>query len=277
MSKICMILAVLSVTAIGLGAEPAPAARVPELPNEEETATAAPPRISVGDPSVSGEHLVPYTNRWKFTQQKPGGPAVEAGIWNDALEKTTYNGRPALKRIQTVQYTKKDIRIRIVDVFDPKTMAPLTFDYSRSSDGNERHVEFEHSKVTYRHTEKRDARPEEATVALDRPVFNFYGLYGVLVSTLPLREGYAAEIPAFDTDRMAIDWVPVRVVGRATVEAGPRKTAETWVVETTPKLYGKMTWWVTKTAPYVIKAVLEVPKAEDGSKEIAAVITYTMI
>ncbi len=38
-----------------------------------------------------------------------------------------------------------------------------------------------------------------------------------------------------------------------------------------------MTWWVTKEAPYVIKAVLEVPKGEDGSGEIAAIITYTMV
>jgi len=99
----------------------------------------------------------------------------------------------------------------------------------------------------------------------------------VLVSTLPLREGYSAEIPALDTDRMAIDWVPVRVVGRETIAAGPGRTADTWVVETTPKLYGKMTWWVTKSAPYVIKAVLEIPKKEDGSKDVAAIITYTMV
>jgi len=76
---------------------------------------------------------------------------------------------------------------------------------------------------------------------------------------------------------MAIDRVPVRVIGRAVVAAGAGKTAETWVVETTPKLYWKMTWWVTKEAPYVIKAVLEIPKDESGSGEIAAVITYTMV
>jgi len=235
------------------------------------------PRIAVGDPAVTGGGLRAYTNAWKFTQQKPGGPAVEAGLWSDALETTTYEGRPAMKRIQSVQYAKKDIRIRIVDVFDPATMEPYTFDYSRSSDGNERHVEFRHGRVTYRHTENRESKPEEAAVTLDRPVFNFYGLYGVLVSTLPLREGYSAEIPALDTDRMAIDWVPVRVVGRETIAAGPGRTADTWVVETTPKLYGKMTWWVTKSAPYVIKAVLEIPKKEDGSKDVAAIITYTMV
>jgi hypothetical protein len=76
---------------------------------------------------------------------------------------------------------------------------------------------------------------------------------------------------------MAIDWVPVHVKGRETVEAGAGKKAETWVVETPTRLYGRMTWWVTKEPPYVIKAVLEVPEKEDGSGKVAAIITYTMV
>jgi hypothetical protein len=67
------------------------------------------------------------------------------------------------------------------------------------------------------------------------------------------------------------------VKGRETVEAGAGKKAETWVVETPTRLYGRMTWWVTKEPPYVIKAVLEVPEKEDGSGKVAAIITYTMV
>src|SRR5439155_19781585 len=112
----------------------------------------------------------------------------------------------------------------------------------------------------------------------DRNVFDFYGgMYGLLISTLPLADGYAAEIPAFDTDKMAIDWVPVRVKGRESIPAGMGKKTETWVVETPTKLYGRMTWWVTKEPPYVIKAVLEIPKDEGGSGEVAAIVTYTMV
>jgi hypothetical protein len=238
---------------------------------------AEPGRLAVGDPGVTGAHLRPYTNLWKFTQEKPGGPSVEAGTWSDALEMTTFEGRPALKRTQVAKYSRKDIQLTFVDVFDPKTMEPFTSDYLRSSDGNTRHTDFRKEKITYRHTENREGKPEESTVTLDRPAFNFYGLYGVLISTLPLREGFETEIPAFDTDKMAIDWVPVRVRGRETIPAGKGKTAETWVVETPTRLYGKMTWWVTKKPPYVIKAVLEVPKNEAGSKEVAAIITYRMV
>jgi hypothetical protein len=235
-------------------------------------------RMVVGDPGVTGSHLKPYTNLWKFTQQKPGGVAEPAGTWSDSLESVEFQGRPALKRTQIAKYDKKSIQLTFVSVFDSKTMEPFSFDYSRSDNGNVRHVDFRHETVTYRHTDSTDAKPEEATVRLDRPVFDFYGgMYGVLISALPLAEGYTTELPALDTNKMAIDWVPVRVKGRETVSSGRGKTTETWVVETPTKFYGRMTWWVTKKPPYVIKARLEVPEKEDGSGKIAAIITYTMV
>jgi len=235
-------------------------------------------RVEVGDASVTGSHLRPYMNLWKLTEQKPGRTVEEVGTWSDSLESTVYKGQPAMKRTKIAKYEKKGIQLTFVSVFDPKTMEPFSFDYSRSDNGNVRHVEFGSEAVIYRHTDSTDAKPEEARVKLDRHVFDFYGgMYGVLISTLPLADGYAAEIPAFDTTKMAIDWVPVRVKGREIIPAGVGKKTETWVVETPTKLYGRMTWWVTKEPPYVIKAVLEVPKDEDGSGEVAAIITYTMV
>jgi hypothetical protein len=235
-------------------------------------------RLEVGNPLVTGSNLKPCKNLWKLTQQKPGGPAEEVGTWSDSLETTVYKGQPAMKRTQVAKYDKEGIELTFVSVFDPKTMESFYFDYSRSDNGNVRHVEFGPASVTYRHTDSTGAKPEEASLKLDRRVFDFYGgMYGMLISTLPLADGYSAEIPAFDTNKMAIDWVPVRVKGRETIPAGLGKKAETWVVETPTKLYGRMTWWVTKEPPYVIKAVLEIPQEEDGSGKVAAIMTYTMV
>jgi hypothetical protein len=234
--------------------------------------------VEVGDARVTGSHLKPYTNVWKFTQQKPGGTTEPAGTWSDSLERIDFQGHPALKRTQIAKYDKKQIQLTFVSIFDPKTMEPFSFDYSRSDNGNVRHVDFRHETVTYRHTDSTGSKPEEATAKLDRPVFDFYGgMYGVLISALPLAEGYTTELPALDTTKMAIDWVPVRVKGRERVQSGPGKTTETWVVETPTKFYGRMTWWVTKEPPYVIKATVEVPATEDGSGKVAAIITYTMV
>ena len=234
--------------------------------------------VEVGDAKLTGSQLKPCTNLWIMSQQKPGSPSEKAGTWSDSLEVIHYEGRSAMKRTQIAKYDKKGIQLTFVSIFDPKTMAPFSFDYSRSDNGNVRHVEFRGQNVTYRHVDSTGAKPEETTVNLDRQVFDFYGgMYGVLISTLPLTEGYTTEIPALDTNKMAIDWVPVRVKGRERVDAGAGKKADTWVVETPTKLYGRMTWWVTKEPPYVIKARLEVLDAEDGSGKVAAIITYTMV
>src|SRR2546421_5724159 len=37
------------------------------------------PRVGVGDAGITGSQLRPYTNLWKFTQQKPGGVAEQGG------------------------------------------------------------------------------------------------------------------------------------------------------------------------------------------------------
>jgi hypothetical protein len=140
------------------------------------------PRVDVGDVGITGSHLKPYTNLWKFTQQKPGGVAEEAGTWSDSLESTVYNDQPAMKRTQIANYKKKAIKLTFVSVFDPKTMKPFSFDYSRSDNGNARHVEFGSETVIYRHTDSTGAKPKEAKVKLDRNVFDFYGgMYGILI------------------------------------------------------------------------------------------------
>jgi hypothetical protein len=241
--------------------------------------TGEPARVEVGDPSVAGSFLQPYTNQWTFTIQKPGQEPAEAGVWTDALETTTFEGRPALKRTQVANYTQKHFKLVFVNIFDPKTMEPLQADYERTDTGEKRHLDFHHETVTYRRTPgAAGAAPEEKTANLARPVFDFYdGTYGLLVAAFPLRAGYSVSMPTFDTISMAVDWVPVRVIGRETVAAGKERRVDTWVVETPTRLYGKMKWWLSRQAPYVIQAVIEIPKTEDGSSnEISATIRYTM-
>jgi hypothetical protein len=82
-------------------------------------------RVEVGDASVTGSHLRPYTNLWNLTQQKPGGTVEEVGTWSDSLESTVYKGQPAMKRTQIANYEKKGIQLTFVSVFDPKSCRRL--------------------------------------------------------------------------------------------------------------------------------------------------------
>jgi len=230
-------------------------------------------RLEGGDPSINGSFLRPYANRWKFSIQKPGGEADEAGTWSDLMETTSHAGRPALKRTQVAAY-KNGIRISFVNVFDPKTMASLTFDYARSDTGETRHLETEGRTIRFQRNPGTGDEPAQDYVAkVDRQILDFYdGLFGILLDSFPLREGYEVQFPAFDSDRACVDWVRLKVTGRETVPAGEGKRAETWVVHIETKLYGSSTWWLTREPPYVIKASLVLAEKDGGT-----VITYTMI
>jgi hypothetical protein len=236
-------------------------------------AASAVARVEGGDPSVSGSFLRPYTNRWSFSIEKPGAAPVEAGVWSDRMEATTYRGQPALKRTQEAEY-KKGIRLTFVNVFDPASMASLSFDYTRSDTGETRHLEIDDRTLTFRREPGKSGEEAQDYVAhLDRRILDFYdGMYGILVDALPLKEGYRADLAAFDTDRARVDWIHLKVTGREVVPAGEGRRVETWVVQVQTDLYGSSTWWVTREAPFVIRAALVLAEKDGGTK-----ITYTMI
>ena len=243
------------------------------MAGERAALAQAPVRVEGGDPSVNGSFLRPYTNRWTFSIERPGSKPVEAGLWSDVLEATSFRGRPAMKRTQIAEY-KKGIRITFVNVFDPASMAPLTFDYLRSDTGETRHLEVDGKTLRF---QRQPGTGEEAAqdyvARVDRQILDFYdGMYGILIDAFPLREGYEVEFAAFDSDRACVDWIQLKVTGRETVAAGEGKHADTWVVHVQTKLYGSSTWWVTREAPYVIKATLVLAEKDGGTK-----ITYTMI
>ena len=230
-------------------------------------------RVEGGDPSINGSFLRPYTNRWSFTMAKPGSAPVDAGTWSDRMEPTSFSGRPALKRTQVAEY-KNGIRLTFVNVFDPKTMDSLAFDYTRSDTGETRHLEIEGKTVHFRRSPGTGDQPaQDYDARVDRKILDFYdGMFGILLDSFPLKEGYEVEFPAFDSDRACIDWVRVKVTGRETVPAGEGKRAETWVVHVQTKLYGSSTWWLSREAPYVIRASLVLAEKDGGT-----VITYTMV
>ena len=230
-------------------------------------------RVEGGDAAVDGTFLRPYTNRWTFSIERPGSAPVEAGVWTDAMESVSYRGRPALKRTQVAEY-KKGIRITFVDVFDPKSMALHVFDYTRSDNGESRHLESEDRTIRFeRKPGTGDDFAQDYVATVEHRVLDFYdGMYGILVDAFPLREGYEVDFSGFDTDRAAVDWIHLRVTGRETVPAGKGKTADTWVVQIETKLYGSSTWWLSREAPYVIQATLVLPEKDGGAR-----IHYTMV
>jgi hypothetical protein len=119
------------------------------LPAARFTAATEPVTLRPGDARVDGRVLKPYRNAWRFTYRKPGAKPVDMGLWTDDLRESRSGGRPVMVRTQEARYNKKGIRTTTVNVFDPKTLAPLSMDWTLDG-GNFNHREFEGARVRFR-------------------------------------------------------------------------------------------------------------------------------
>jgi hypothetical protein len=215
--------------------------------------TADPIKVRVGDPMVKGSFIQPYKNVWRLTYSKPGREPVDAAIWSDEVEVLQADGRLLLKRTQIAKYNKRDITTTTINVFDPRTMAPISREFRRN-DGTFNHIDFDGTSIKYRRVGSPGGDVEQGDVHFEAPVFDFFGgLYGLLLTTFPLKSGFTASLPSLDENTDSIRWATFRVIGEEMVEAGSGGKVKAWVVETDDN--GPMTFWLTKQAPYVIKLV----------------------
>lgn len=229
--------------------------------------TVEPVKVKVGDPIVSGAAIKPYKNLWQLTYSKPGREPIDAATWSDEVEAINVGGRALLKRTQVAKYSRRDITITTVNVFDPRTLAPISRDF-KQSDGTYAHLDFGEHTIKSQRMAVPGGEVTQGQVTLDTPVFDFFGgMYGLLVAAFPLKEGFAATLPSLDESKDDIRWATFKVVRKEMVEAGAGKQVEAWVVETDD--HGPMTFWLTKDAPYIIKLVYVAPGGVTA--------TYTMI
>ena len=167
--------------------------------------------IKLGDSSVNGSFLKPYKNAWKVVYAFPGKEPFLVGTWTDELAAVEINGRHLLKRSQMADYAKYNIVTTYVNVFDPKTMAPISMDFNRSDTGEWAHRDFDGALVKYRRGKSGyDAKNEAGQLELKEPVFDYNGgMYGVLLAALPLTEGFKARFPR--SRKTATSWIGSRL------------------------------------------------------------------
>ena len=160
-------------------------------------------------------------------------------------------------------HAKYNIVTTYVNVFDPKTMAPVSMDFKRSDTGEWAHRDFDRARVKYRRGSSADKTKNDAgQLEMKEPVFDYNGgMYGVLLATLPLKEGFKATFPTLLEARDELDWITVTVGKQELVGAGPGKQVMAWPVDTEGN-YGNKShsiFWIAKEAAYVIKLVTTIP------------------
>ena len=224
-----------------------------------------PAKVSLGDPQVDGSFLKPYKNVWKVTYALPGKEPFLVGTWTDELSAIELTGRRLLKRTQVANYAKYGVASTSINVFEPKTMAPLHGEFKRSDTGEWAEREFSGATVTYRRRKSsEETKDDTGQLRMNEPVFDYNGgMYGVLLAAFPLQEGFSATFPTLAEDRDEFEQLTFTVRKEEMVDAGPGKQVMAWPVEIddspkSPKGSHSI-FWISKDAPYVIKLVTIIP------------------
>lgn len=229
----------------------------------QTSAALKPQIIKVGDAVIDGSFLKPYKNAWKIIYTFPGKDPMLVGTWTDELAAIDVHGRSLLKRTQMADYAKYNIVTSYVNVFDPKTLAPISQDFRRSDTGEWAHRDFDKSRVIYqRGGPENKGKKETGQIDLNEAIFDYNGgMYGVLLAALPLHEGLTAALPTLSEDRDELDRVLVKVGKQELVDAGPGKQVLAWRVDTEGNYANQShsIFWITKEPPYVIQLVTVIP------------------
>jgi hypothetical protein len=211
-------------------------------------------RVAVGDGTVDGRFLRPYTNQWRLSYRKADGSVIDAGTTTDELVSMTIEGKACYKRTQITTYKARPVTTRVENVFDARTLAPVSLDFWMN-DEHVNHRQFNGTTVTTRNREK-----EAKTAELDRVPYDFFGgMYGLLAAALPLRQGYVASLPAIDEESSELHDVRLETVGREQIASVGGKKVEAWVVSA-ETYQGPMRFWLTRTPPYVLKLTWQTPQ-----------------
>lgn len=219
--------------------------------------TIATDTVRVADGIVDGSFIKPFTITWASTKTSPEGETQPGNTVEEKVELVEVEGESLLKFSQAWYNPEGQLLYINTQVANPATLAQRRF-HSLAPSGGIGHLDFEDTRLqgVAAYT------PEEGHLVFDvelpEPLFAD-GLAGLFVASFPLREGYQVVAPGFgwggSCSEPCLSWVQFRVKGREEVEVKDAGTVEAWIVEMGQPGSG-IQYWVTKEAPYFIKAVV---------------------
>jgi hypothetical protein len=211
--------------------------------------------VEVGDGTLDGSFLVPYNNAWFYSVKFADGRVVPEGIWSDHLQWTTINGKQEMLRVQGTSFIS-GVSDVILNVFNPKTLAPIKSE-AHHIDGTIFRRTFDGRRVaSVTLANAKDSKIPDAA-ELPQPVYDFNGgMYGILLASLPLKEGLKGTLPAIGDQDAKVSREPFEVLRQETVSAGARGSVKAWVVDSARPGNYTMRFWLTKNPPYIIRLVM---------------------
>jgi hypothetical protein len=223
-----------------------------------------PVTIVVGDGTVSGRRLAPYTNRWEYSRTPAGGQKVTMGLWTDELSADTIEGRAVWVRKQVAHSANRPGQtIVTVNVFDAFTLEPVRREWTPPDAANYTRIRFNHDRVSIERMASggkpgptAPAPPpsaESRDVELRGPVYDYHGgMWGMIFAGAPLKVGLEGTFRTLDEFSPTVSDVRFKVVREEEAFAGEGRTVHVFVVEADSSA-GRLTFWISPQAPYIIK------------------------
>ena len=225
------------------------------------------PALAPGSPGVDASGIPEYTNLFEVVEVQADGSEKILGTWDDRVEIVKRDGRPVLRRIQNSK-TATGTSAHLDEV-DQKTLQPLRARYE--ANGNVvSDATWDGRRLTARDITtpaglpSTERVPVTLSVEFPKPVFDWH-LWGVLLSSFPLEDGYEAEFVAHttsDSEAPLLRRITFQVAGRETIDLGERGKVECHVVRVDAG--APWTFWISMTRRPVPVVQLKI-ESRDGA------------
>lgn len=201
---------------------------------------------------IDGSIIRPYTNKWKVTYITPEGKSVPNKIWTDYGQVIELDDKKYFHRVQDLYDPQMNLLDTWINMVEHRTLIPVSKSTLKPS-GMFSHVQFNGTSASLQTNMKSaDSTITKGQMDYSRKIYD-WSLYGMFLVGLPFEEGMIAKMPILGTD--SLQWLHVHIIKNESLLLPNDKKINTWKVETNQQL----TFWISESAPYVIKLILNLP------------------
>jgi hypothetical protein len=224
--------------------------------------------LAPGGPGVDASSIPEYTNLFEVVEVRPDGTERILGTWDDRVEIVKRDGRSILRRIQNSK-TATGTSAHLDEV-DRRTLQPLRARYEANGTVVSEST-WDGPRLTSRDvttpagSPATERIPVRVNVEFAQPVFDWH-LWGVLLSSFPLADGYEAAFLAHttsDAEAPLLRRFAFRVVARETIDLGERGQVDCYVVRVDAAT--AWTFWISTSRRPVPVVQLKIEAPDGGA------------
>ncbi len=200
---------------------------------------------------IDGSFIESYTNRWKVFVTDSTGNENLVRIWFDYAQILEQDGVNYIHRVQDLYNPQYELEATWINVIEHKTLLPKRFS-SHTSTGNLSLLDFRKDKIISSSNQNKGQKFETNIYEINESVYD-WNLYGILLAGLSFESDAVFRVPFWDQKAKKVGSIIAEVDGSETVSTISGEEIATLKFYTDKRL----TFWLTKTKPYVIQLKLE--------------------